>query len=44
MATEKTKLMVEKPSDKQPAKPGLIIKTEKLGRTISKPININKPK
>lgn len=42
MATEKTKMMVEKPSDKAKTQPGLILKTEKFGRTMPKPVSVVK--
>jgi hypothetical protein len=39
MAKEETKKFVQKSTDKPPAGPG-IVKTEKLGRTISKPADV----
>jgi len=44
MGNEKTKTMVEKSTDKSTAKPGLVTKTEKFGRTMTKPSNVKKPK
>jgi hypothetical protein len=44
MAKKETRLFVTKPTDKQQTKPGLILKTEKFGRTLSKPVNVKKDK
>lgn len=44
MGTEKTKMMVEKANDKSTEKPGSTLKTEKFGRTMTKPVNVKKPK
>jgi len=41
MAKEETKKFVQKSTDKVPAGPGLL-KTEKFGRTISKPSSSSK--
>lgn len=41
MAKEETKNFVQKSTDKQPVGPG-ILKTEKFGRTISKPFTPTK--
>lgn len=44
MRNEKTKMMVEKITDKPSEKPGSILKTEKFGRTMTKPVNVKKTK
>jgi hypothetical protein len=44
MAKKETRLFVTKSTDKQQTKPGLILKTEKFGRTLSKPVNVKKDK
>jgi|GEM_PF-4286026 len=44
MGTQKIKMIVEKTTEKLSSKSGSTLKTEKLGRTMTKPVAVKKPK